>query len=332
LTKLLAHSLEADEIDALLRELRVTSTVWCRSALSAPWGFAVRAHGLAAFHVVTAGACWLEVDGDLEQARLRAGDLVILPRGDVHRLRDEPDSPTPWLEDLLARHPVDSELRLEAGGGGATTELLCGAFTLEGTRQHPLLSALPTLVRSSGEGERPLPWLAAVLDLVAIEAGSGGPGGAVLLERLSEVMITQALRTTLLDLRETGDAELEALHDRGISPAVRAIHDHPEHAWTLGELAHISAMSRSAFASRFRKLTGDSPMRYVTRCRLARAARELGTTDAAVAGIALRAGYESEFAFSRAFKRTFGVPPGVYRHQDHGTRAVEDLALRKQDV
>ncbi len=190
-----------------------------------------------------------------------------------------------------------------------------------------MLSALPTVVRALGEGGRPLPWLAAVLELVSIQTRSRGAGSMVVLERLSEVMITQALRTSLLDLRESESLDLEALRDRGISPAVRAIHDHPEHAWTLGELAHLSAMSRSAFAARFRELTGDSPMRYVARCRLARAARRLRTSDASLGEIAQHAGYETEFAFSRAFKRSFGVPPGVYRSQDEGRHAVTNLAL-----
>jgi AraC-like DNA-binding protein len=234
------------------------------------------------------------------------------------------------LEDLLARDPVDSELRLVSGGGGATTELLCGAFALEGSREHPMLSVLPTAIRTPGDRQRPSPWLTAVLELVAMHVNAGGPGTAVVLERLSEVMLTQALRTALLDLRESDTLELEALHDPGIAPAVRAIHEHPEHPWTLGELAHVSAMSRSAFAARFRALTGDSPMRYVTRCRLARAARRLRTTNAALGEIALDAGYDSEFAFSRAFKRELGVPPGVYRTKDDGRHAVDDLAQHRQ--
>src|SRR5262249_22947926 len=244
LTRLLSSSAESDEIDVLLRDLRVSSTVYCRSTLSAPWGFGVRAHGLAAFHVVTRGACWLQVDGAGEQTALHAGDLVILPRGNLHWLRDAPGSRTLWLEELLAEDPVDAELRLESGGGGATTELLCGAFALEGSREHPMLSALPSIIRTPGNRERPLPWLASVLELVSTHAHAGGPGTAVVLERLSEVMLTQALRITLLDLRESENLELEALRDLGIAPAVRAIHEHPEQAWTLGELAHVSAMSR----------------------------------------------------------------------------------------
>jgi AraC-like DNA-binding protein len=191
-----------------------------------------------------------------------------------------------------------------------------------------VLASLPVVVRTPGAGGHALPWLAAMLELVSLQTHSIGAGATVVLERLSEVMITQALRTSLLDLHATESLDLEALHDRGIAPAVRAIHDHPERTWTLGELARISAMSRSAFAARFRALTGDSPMRYVTRCRLARAARRLRTTDAALAEVAQQAGYETEFAFSRAFKRSFGVPPGVYRKQDEGRHAVRNLALR----
>src|SRR5713101_4405502 len=194
MAELLSSSLEADAIDALLRDLRVSTTVFCRSTLTAPWSFGVHARGLAAFHVITAGDCWLEVDDGGETRWLRAGDLLILRRGNTHWLRDEPDSPTLWLEDLLAEDPVDAELRLRSGGGGATTELLCGAFTLEGIRQHPLLAALPAVILVSGNAEQPLPWLSATLDLVSIEVGAPpGAGGAVVLERLSEVLLAQAL-------------------------------------------------------------------------------------------------------------------------------------------
>jgi AraC-like DNA-binding protein len=324
-TERLASSLESDAIDALLRDLRVSSTVYCRSTMSAPWGFGVHARGLAAFHVVVSGDCWLQVDADGKPRPLGTGDLVILPRGNEHWLRDDPRSPTIWLEDLLAKDPVDAGLKLRSGGGGAHTDLLCGAFALEGSGQHPLLSALPSVIRVPGNGEHPLPWLTATLELVSIEVNSPGAGAAVVLERLSEVMLAQALRAVLLELQETEDLDPELLHDRGIAPAVRAIHEQPEHAWSLGELASLCSMSRSAFAARFRALTGDSPIRYVTRCRLTRAARQLRTGDAPLTEIALRAGYESEFSFSRAFKRAFGLAPRAYREQDEGSDALNDF-------
>jgi AraC-like DNA-binding protein len=329
-TQQLANSIESDSIDALLRGLRVSSTVFCRSKLGAPWGFGVRAHGLAAFHVVTAGECWLHVDGNGDGTHLHAGDLVILPRGETHWMRDNPDSPTLWLEDLLAEDPVDEGRRLRSGGDGATTDLLCGAFALDGGSQHPVLSALPSVIRIEGDGDRPLPWLATALSLIAEEIHEPGPGVATALERVSDVLLGQALRATLLELQDAEHLSLEALHDRGIAPAVRAIQERPEHAWSVGELATRCAMSRSAFAARFRALTGDSPIRYVTRCRLARAARQLATTDAALAEIARLAGYESVFSFSRAFKRAFGVAPRPYRERGGPTEALREFAARAE--
>jgi AraC-like DNA-binding protein len=325
MTELLPSSVESDTVASLLRDLQVTSTVYCRSDLSAPWGFGVRARELASFHVVAAGDCWLSVEGDGESRQLGAGDLAILPGGHEHSLRDSPESPILWLEDLLARHPVDEELRMRCGGGGERTELLCGGFALEGSRLHPALSALPVVVHVRGGNGHPPPWLAATLELIALETNGPGPGAAAVVERLSEVMLAQALRIALLDLQNSEGVNLEVLGEAGIAPAVRAIHERPEFAWTLGELAALASMSRSAFAARFRTLTGDSPIRYVTRCRLIRAARRLRTSDAPLTEIADLAGYESEFSFSRAFKRAFGVAPGVYRSQDQGPVALEQF-------
>jgi AraC-like DNA-binding protein len=324
-TRQLSDPTRGDAIDSLLRELRVSSTLFCRSKFRAPWGFGVHAHGLASFHVVTSGGCWLQVDGDPEARFLRAGDLAVLPRGETHWLRDDPLSPTLWLEDLLVQDPVDDDLRLTSGGEGASTDLLCGAFSVAGSTHHPVLAHLPNVISVRGDGERPLPWLAATIELVSTELHSPGDGGAAVLERISEVLLGQALRATLLNLRGDESLSLEALYDRGIAPAVRAIHEHPEYAWRVGELASLTAMSRSAFAARFRALTGDSPIRYVARCRLARAARELRTSEGTLGEVARRAGYESVFSFSRAFKRSFGVPPRSYRAH-RSTAEVEALA------
>src|SRR5262249_21113951 len=185
-----------------------------------------------------------------------------------------------------------------------------------------------SVILVAGNGERALPWLNATLDLVSLEVHAPGAGGAVVLECFSEVLLAQALRATLLELRATRDLEPELLNDRGIARAVRAIHERPEHAWSLGELAGLCAMSRSAFATRVRALTGDSPIRYVTRCRLARAARQLRTSDATLAQLALLAGYESEFSLGRAFKRAFGVAPRSYREQEDEQTAMNEVLIQ----
>jgi AraC family transcriptional activator of mtrCDE len=119
----------------------------------------------------------------------------------------------------------------------------------------------------------------------------------------------------MLDVRDPAGVDLEVLSDRGIAPAVRAVLERPEHHWSVGELAALCSHSRSSFVERFRQLTGESPIRFVTRCRLARAAGQLRTTSASVGEVAHLAGYESAFAFSRAFKRAFGVSPQAYRAQ-----------------
>jgi hypothetical protein len=129
--ELLRDNGAADVVSDVLRSVRVRSTVWCRSELRAPWGFGTDASGTAAFHVVTAGRCWLEVEDGGAQRRLDAGDLVVLPTGRRHWLRDDPATPAPALERLLASHPLDGHRRLRGGGRGPRTALLCGGFALE---------------------------------------------------------------------------------------------------------------------------------------------------------------------------------------------------------
>src|SRR5262249_34829154 len=132
---------------------------------------------------------------------------------------------------------------------------------------------------------------------------------------LADVLLTQALRAALIQFERSGGASLPALADPQIAAAVELIHSQPERGWTLGELAGRVSLSRSSFSARFRELVGEAPIRYITRTRLAHAATLLRTTNASLAQIAARAGYSTEFSFSKAFKRTFGLAPGAYRGQ-----------------
>jgi AraC-like DNA-binding protein/mannose-6-phosphate isomerase-like protein (cupin superfamily) len=304
-------------VGEVLRAVRIRSTVYCRSVMGAPWGFGVTAHGNPAFHVVTTGTCWLEVDGEPDQIPLAAGDLVLLPTGRRHWLRDNPATSATELEELLAATPPDEHRRLRYGGGGSRTGLLCGGFALQGGAAHPILRILPATVLIRGVDGHPVPWLAATLALLSAETASAAPGAEEIVGRLADALLAQALRVALAELQASDGAGVLALRDPQLATAIGLIHHRPEHAWTVGELAGEVALSRSAFSARFRQLVGESPKRYITRTRLAHAAVLLYQTDASLAEIALKIGYGSEFSFAKAFKRAFGIAPGTYRGQPH---------------
>jgi len=306
--KTISAAVAPDVVSDLLAAVRVRTTIYCRSDMRAPWGFGVEAHGNPSFHVVTAGSCWLEIEGG-QELELHAGDLVLLPRGPTHWVRDRPDSPTEWLDDILGSESYDDG-RLRYGGDGICTELVCGGFALEGDTANPILRALPEVIHVGGAESAPAAWVAASLDLVAAVTASNAPGTEAVMTRVADTMLTQALR---LELASTDGPQARALRDPQVGTAVHLIHSRPEEPWTVERLAAEVGYSRSAFAARFRELVGESPMGYVTRTRLAAAATLLQRTSLSIGEVAPRAGYSSQASFARAFKRAFGVAPGAYR-------------------
>lgn len=310
--------------------VRVRSSLYCRSDLTAPWGFAVEARPSATFHLLLEGEAWLEVPDGEPPRRLRAGDLVILPRGHAHQLRDRPGSRAPLLKDLLKRHRVSKGV-LHYGGGGSRTEILCGGFTLESPGPVPLLQVLPAVLHIRATEPANADWLPVVIDLLRRQTRSDAPGTDAVIARLSDLLVTQTLRQGLIDIDRTGLGTPQGLQDRNIATALRLIREDPGHDWTVSELASTVAMSRSAFAVRFRSLVGRSPMRFLADYRLARAADFLRSTPATLFEIAHDTGYESEASLSRAFRRAFGVAPGAYRKKEepnHGSPSTAKAAAK----
>jgi AraC-like DNA-binding protein len=302
-----------DLVSDILAAVRVRTTIYCRSSMHAPWGFGVEAHGNPSFHVVTRGTCWLDVEGDGRPLALSAGDLVLLPRGRRHWMRDEPSSEVRWLEEILAGTPVDGNGRLRYGGNGKLAELVCGGFVIEGEAVDPVLRALPEVVHVSGTNGAPAPWVAATLGLVEAVTSSDALGAEAVLGRLAETMVMQALRAALAEAALTDPDRLEALRDPQIATAIRLIHAEPETDWTVELLASRVGYSRSAFAARFREIVGEPPIAYLTRSRLAAAATLLDRTTMSLGEVARGIGYANEASFGRAFTRAFGVAPGTYR-------------------
>jgi AraC-like DNA-binding protein len=245
---------------------------------------------------------------------LHTGDLVILPRGDTHTVRDSPASPVLLLEEIIAESPPDESGKLTHGGGGRRSVLLCGVFDFEGSAALPLLAALPRRMVIRGDGPH-VGWLRFLMDSLALEARRSSAGSAPLVDRLVDIVFIQAVRAQVGVFGATDGGWLAAMRDPHLSAAIAAIHGTPAKAWTVASLAKVVGMSRTVFATRFALLLGESPMRYLARFRMARAIEELKDSGASLATIAGRVGYASDVAFSKAFKRHVGIGPAAFRQK-----------------
>jgi AraC-like DNA-binding protein len=313
----------SDTVSDVLRSFEVRSTIFCLSELRAPWAFRVEGEGTAKFHLVLEGSALLSC-GE-ETVALAPGDLVVLPRGSAHTLADEASSPAVPLESLLVDEAFDGESSLRYGGAGPLTRLLCGGFVLaEGIPEstHALLPDLLHLAYSPGATS----WLSPSLAALRAEAETGKPGASAIVERLTDVFLAQALRSWLLQSEPDGFADARLILDESIAKAVRVLNSRPSEAWSLDLLAKHVGLSRSALASKFRERVGQPPMRYLAEVRLRGAAGYLATGRLTVYEVARRAGYQSDAAFAKAFKRRFGLAPGAYRESTSRPPQIEIVA------
>ena len=312
--KAVAAFADGDIANELLRDFRIDSSVLCRSVMAPPWGFGVAGRELGSFHLVLAGHGWLEVEGRSEPIRVGAGDLVVLPTGNAHWVKDSPGTSAPSLTSILAHHDViDGELRF-GGDDGPLTEIVCGVFTLESARSTPWIERLPQVVVSRAD-YGPADWRTAVATALREEARIPTKGGAAIVNRLLESLLADILRTELAVFNRDGTASGVAFADRRIGRVLARLHESPGDRWTVESLAREAAMSRSAFSERFRSLVGEAPMKYVSALRLAHAARLFRSTDETITQIAEQVGYGSSEALSRAFKMRYGTPPSAFRRR-----------------
>ena len=275
-----------DPLSDVLSALRVAGAVTSRSASPAGFTMPLERGGKVGFHVVLEGSCTIALAGS-SPVELGAGDVVLVPFGDAHVL-----------------------------DGDGPSALLCGAYTTPDQRSPlgpgvlpRLVADLPALVvvRKGEGGDR----LAALLALLDAETAEPGPGSAEVVRRLVDVVLVQLLRSHAATTGCRG--VVGALADPAVARALTAVHDDPARRWTVASLAAEAGLSRAALARRWRDVLGEPPLAYVTRWRVSLAGRLLTTTDLPLAAVAARVGYDSEFAFARAFKRTTGSSPGRWR-------------------
>ncbi|HEV2528943.1 MAG TPA: AraC family transcriptional regulator [Thermomicrobiales bacterium] len=302
-----------DPLGEALHLLRMTGSFYRLSELTSPWGMTLPAiEGCLWFHVVTSGTALLTV-GDEPTRTLRPGELVLVPHGRGHELRDAPGSPVPPILSLRREIITERYEILRHGGGGSPTVMICGAVTFDHPAALDLVGALPPVMTVEAFGAGQTEWIRSTLQLMAIEAASLRPGGETVITRLADILVIQAIRAWLAGDATPGTGWLGALRDPQIGRAVAMIHRDPAHGWTVAALADAVAMSRSAFSARFTALVGEPAMRYVTGWRMRLAHAALAERRETVAEVAHRFGYESEAAFSRAFSRAMGVAPGAVR-------------------
>lgn len=310
----LLHQRSSDPLDLLLQPLRPAGVLYCNAELTAPWGVELSSlEGITSVLVVLEGGCLLEVDG-LEPRWLASGQLALIPRGTGHRVRSEAGTPVvDHLEIPVERVSERYEI-MRHGGGGKRTQIAYGVVRFEDPSAKRLLCSLPdALFPVVEEGE---PWCAESLSMLAREARSLRPGSEPILTRLADILVVQAIRHWLHTGVGKEHGWVAALRDPQIGAALRRMQVALEFPWTVGSLAREVGMSRSAFAARFTELVGEGALRHLTRLRMERARSELGEGSMPISSVAARHGYASEAAFSKAYGKFWGEPPGSIRKRN----------------
>lgn len=302
----------AHPLTEMLRGLRLEGVDYVRCRMTEPWGLIFPARQKAQFHFVTERGCWLRTP-DSEWVRLEQGDAILLPRGSEHALASSPDALPSPVENCQFEPVCCDILDTCAGGGsnGNETVLFGAGMTFNIDSQHPLLLMMPELIQMHeiAADEPAIPYLleAMTSELALDRVGAGG-----MLTRLADVVAAALIRNWV----EKGCGAtgwVSAARDPDIGRVLAAIHRDPTKDWTVDMLAGVMHASRSAFALRFASVVGETPARYVAQLRMQQAKQWLVRDRMKIAVVARQLGYESEAAFSRAFKRIIGAPPSRFR-------------------
>lgn len=316
-----------DALAAVLATAGVRGTVAATLNAADPWGFDLDDIPGAAFHAVTEGTAWLCLS-DRPELWLLPGDVVLLPTGVAHVLASAPDASTVPFDRAAAQRALTAGEELHIGCGQPQTRILCATYRQDPAITLPLLALLPDLLHIPAA--RASPALSSTVMLLAQEIGQPGPGSAAVLNRIVDILFVQVLRAWLAISGPTaqGPSWLAALTDPIAGPALAALHSQPGRDWTVASLAAAVGVSRATLARRFLAKVGDSPASHLTRWRMDLAAQWLRDRDDTVATIAHSLGYTSEYAFSRAFTRARGLPPGRYRLDSQASE--HGMALSRQ--
>lgn len=322
--------MEHDILSDVLRSVRMSGAIFFEVDVSSPWvAAAPPSRSIAAsvipgaqhvieYHVVVEGNCWARVTNpdDEPPIHLSAGSIVAFPQGDTHILASHPE-----LEAEPDFSNFDQAARAQSlpfhldhnGGGSETGHMICGFLGCDVVPFNPLIASLPRVLHIAdgyGGGDSILSHL---IQATVREARGKGPGSAGMLAKLSELMFIEMIRCYAASLPLEAGGWLTGLRDPRIGRAIRLLHTEPARHWTLADLAREAGLSRTVMAERFTELLGMPPMTYLANWRMQRAASMLLGGPIPLTQVAAEIGYESEAAFSRAFKRSTGLSPAQWR-------------------
>jgi AraC-like DNA-binding protein len=322
-----------DALSDVLRVVRLKGGVFLHAEFTAPW--CVFSHVTAEergdllgdsehvvlYHYVVEGRLRAQVPGRAP-VDIEAGEVLILPHNDKHLLGSDLAMPPVPSNKVVHPSPDGGLLVIRHGGGGEPTRIVCGFLGCDRLEGNPLAAALPPLLHFDTRAGSSTAWIRNSLEFAAQELALRRAGSEAVLAKLSELLFVEAVRRFVETLPPEQTGWLAGLRDPVVSRALALLHERMAQPWTVDDLGREVGLSRSALAERFTRLIGEPPMRYLARWRAQVAAHQLRSTDAPLARIADQVGYESESAFNRAFKRTFGIPPAAWRNRAAGREAT----------
>lgn len=312
-----------DPVTDVFTAMRVDSVVYGRIELTTPWALRFERGDYACFGTLARGNAWLTVEGIDKPIPLAGGDCFCLfAQAHVHTLGDHPGTPATDMQEVV-RTKNGNAIRF--GGGGVPTTIIGGKLSFDAASSKPLTDLLPPFILVESGRARTLP-LHQTLELFAAEAAQSSVGAHLVLKRVADILLLQLIREHISSNACCQTGWLRALSDPRIGAVLRSMHEKIEHSWTVAELASAASMSRSAFALRFREIVGETPLDYLTRWRIYKAAVLLRDGEKTLTEIANTVGY-SDGSFSKTFKRIVGVTPGEYRRTGNGQTGSNEALL-----
>jgi AraC-like DNA-binding protein len=318
-----------DALSDVLRVTHLTGGVFLHADFFAPWCLAARvapehcapvlgpASHLILYHYVVEGGFRIRVEGDDRvDLEIGTGEVVLLPRNDVHLMGSDLSLPPMAGSDIM-RPPKDGGLySIRHGGEGGRTRVICGYLGCASAEGNPVITTLPPLLKLNVEQGGAAEWIRSTFQYAAEEVSAGRPGSATVLAKLSELLFVEAVRRYAERLPDGQTGWLAGLREPVVARALALLHGAITRPWTVDDLSREVGISRSALADRFIRLIGVPPMHYLASWRMQVATQNLRNTNASLAQVAEAVGYDSEAAFSRAFKKAFGVAPATWRRSN----------------